>query len=200
MRSLFAICYHVINRFLLIPNEFFFASIFCFLLHFNFQQLDTQNIRLKCQVDELQKIATNTQKQFADVNNAVNRTNDETKNHVKQLEEQIDNLQLELSKLIGDKLEFEEIRQNYIDELDCLKVNCVAAEELAKQSKAESLELKAENLTLKQELEKLKKSMEEQGHELSLAKAQVRKWLINFPNRIFHKFSFQNFHRLMYTK
>lgn len=109
------------------------------------------------------------------------KTNDEAKNEIKQREQQIENLQLELSKLIGEKLEFEEIRQNYIDELDCTKVNYVAAEELAKKSKAEALELKSENLTLKQEIEKLEKSMEEQGHELSFTKAQVCKFIFHFP-------------------
>lgn len=121
----------------------------------------------------MQKIATNTQEQFSNVSSAVTKTNDEAKNQIKNLESQIEGLHLELSKAIGEKLELEDMRQSYIDELDCQKVNYVAAEELAKQSKAEALELKAENLTMKQEMRKLKKVMEEQEHELNLMRAQV---------------------------
>lgn len=121
----------------------------------------------------MQKIATKNQNEFSTVADAAHKSNDLANGHIQNLELQIENLQLELSKAIGDKLEFEDMRQSYVDEIDCQKVNLVAAEELLKESKAESLERKAENLTLQQEIEKLRKAFDEQGHGLGLVQAQV---------------------------
>lgn len=128
---------------------------------------------MKQQVEELQRIASQNQNEFSTVADAAHKSNDEAKGQIQSLERQIENLQLELSKAIGEKLEFEDMRQSYVDEIDCQKVNLVAAEELLKESKAESLEHKAENLSLKQEIERLRKAFEEQGHELGLVQAQV---------------------------
>lgn len=112
-------------------------------------------------------------KQCSQKANSLNQSQSVSNEEIENLKEKIQHLELELSKAIADKLEFEDTRQNYIDEIDCIKVNFVATEELYKQARAESLEFKAENLTLKQEVEKLRKEIDEQKHEMSLVQAQV---------------------------
>lgn len=120
-----------------------------------------QNTDLKKKVDELQTAADTTRE----------HSDDKLKN--KEFEKQLCDLQIELSNAIGEKLEFEDMRKTYIDELDCLKVNLVATEELYKNAVAEMLELKAQNARFKEELSKNRALVNANQEEIELVKEQV---------------------------
>lgn len=88
-------------------------------------------------------------------------------------EQQIQTMQFELSKAIGENLEIEDIKKVYVDELDCLKVNLVATEELYKESVAQQNILKSRNAFLSQEINDNKRQMIKMQDEIDLLKAQV---------------------------
>uniref|UniRef100_A0A1A9V210 CCHC NOA-type domain-containing protein n=1 Tax=Glossina austeni TaxID=7395 RepID=A0A1A9V210_GLOAU len=67
----------------------------------------------------------------------------------------IKNLERQLSELLAKNLDFKDMEKQYIDELNCLKVNLTAAEELIRQSHTEIHELKASNLAKQQRIEDL---------------------------------------------
>lgn len=127
------------------------------------------NKELKLQLDEL-RLTTNAQ---LDDEVATAKTN-EAKNRCDELKALVQNLQIELSNAIAEKLEYEDTKKTYIDEIDCIQVNLVATEELYKATKAETKELKAANATLKQELAGLKCAMDTLREEMNVVKAQVK--------------------------
>lgn len=93
-------------------------------------------------------------------------------------EQEIQTLQLELSKAIGESLEFEDMKKSYINEMDCLKVNLVATEELYKESVADQNILKSRNAFLSQEINDNKKQIISMQSEIGLLKAQVNNFII----------------------
>lgn len=91
----------------------------------------------------------------------------------KNYEAEIAHLKNELSEAIGEKIAFEDTRQNYIDELDCLKVNLVATEELYKNSAADVAVLKSQNATLKQQLTVKENELKSKQDEIEVTQVQV---------------------------
>ncbi|KAL9917964.1 NF-kappa-B essential modulator kenny isoform 1-T8 [Glossina fuscipes fuscipes] len=67
----------------------------------------------------------------------------------------VKNLETQLSELLAKNLDFKDMEKQYIDELNCLKVNLAAAEELIRQSRAEIHELKTSNLDKQHRIEDL---------------------------------------------
>uniref|UniRef100_A0A1A9ZAR8 CCHC NOA-type domain-containing protein n=1 Tax=Glossina pallidipes TaxID=7398 RepID=A0A1A9ZAR8_GLOPL len=95
--------------------------------------------------DVLPASLLNTRKSSSD---AIYIKRDEHQKVIKDLERQ-------LSELLAKNLDFNDMEKQYIDELNCLKVNLTAAEELIRQSHAEINELKASNLAKQQRIEDL---------------------------------------------
>lgn len=87
-------------------------------------------------------------------------------------EEQIQTMQFELSKAIGESMEFEDMKKTYIDEIDCLKVNLVATEELYKESVAQQNILKSRNAFLSQEINDNKRQITKLQADNDALKAQ----------------------------
>lgn len=143
-------------------------------------QLIDENKELKQKLGELQsaKKATTDDNVAVAAAVAAAATHEKVKNEAKKRCEELDvlvqNLQVELSNAIADKLEIEEMKKAYIDEIDCVQVNLVATEELFKASKAETMELKAVNATLKQDLKTLQNTLNAQQDEMNVIKAQVK--------------------------
>lgn len=98
----------------------------------------------------------------------------------KNYDAEIAHLQTELSNAIGEKITFEDMRQSYIDELDCLKVNLVATEELYKNAAAEVAVLKSQKATLNQEITSKENELKEKQDEIDVINVQV-----NLKNKIF---------------
>lgn len=90
-----------------------------------------------------------------------------------QYEEKIHTMQFELSKAIGENMEFEDMKKTYVDEIDCLKVNLVATEELYKENVAQTNILKSRNAFLSQEITDNRKQISALQTDNDLLKAQV---------------------------
>lgn len=99
----------------------------------------------------------------------------------KEYEQKLQPLQFELSKAIGENMEFEDMKSTYIDEINCLKVNLVATEELYKESVAQSNILTSRNAYLSQELTDNKKHIGAMNSEIEFLKQQV-----GFATRLSH--------------
>lgn len=95
------------------------------------------------------------------------------KNIRDEYENQIKVLQYELSKAIGEKIEFEDMKRHYINEMDCLKVNLVATEELYKENVAETSVLKSKNTYLAQQVTDNEKHLVGMQTEIEFLKTQV---------------------------
>lgn len=67
-----------------------------------------------------------------------------------------EDVQAATSSSAVDNLNIEEMKQIYIDEIDCLKVNLVATEELYKECLAQKNELLARNACMADEIGMLK--------------------------------------------
>lgn len=134
-------------------------------------QLIDENKELKHQLDELRSVKNATIDDTVVI--AANEADNEAQKRCAQLEARVQNLQIELSNAIAEKLENDDMKKTYIDEIDCVQVNLVATEELFKVAKAETMELKAENATLKQDVKKLENTSAAQLEELNVIKAQV---------------------------
>lgn len=148
-------------------------------------QLNRQNVELQYKIVELQQLVENRHLVQIDEIDGVsqNCTNDEatiTESVVaeisKQHEQQIQTMQFELSKAIGENMEFEDMKKSYIDEIDCLKVNLVATEELYKENVAQTNILKSRNLFLSQEITDNRKQIATMQTDVDLLKAQVSNW------------------------
>lgn len=125
-------------------------------------ELDELRLTINAKLDD--KVATDK----------TNENDNEAKKRCAELEALVQNLQIELSNAIAEKLEYEDMKKTYIDEIDCVQVNLVATEELYKATKAESMELKAANATLEKELAGLKSAMGILQEEMNVVKAQVK--------------------------
>lgn len=134
------------------------------------QLIDENNV-LKQKFDEIQ-LAKNTVTERI-VATTPNADDSDAKKRCVELEALVRNLEIELSNAIGARLEFDDMKKVYINELDCVQVNLVATEELYKTTKAETMELKAVNASLKQDYKTLKNSLAAKDDELNLIKAQV---------------------------
>lgn len=164
-------------------------------VHHLIRQLIRQNNELQQKVNELQHLVEANQ---VDQMNAMgvienlrtdkekeykkNAKSDDEKIHElrKNYEAEIKHLQNELSNAISEKIAFEETRQNYVDELDCLKVNLVATEELYKNATAELMVLKSQNATLKQEITANENELKAKQEEVDVVKVQVSNFLATF--------------------
>lgn len=132
-------------------------------------QLTNQNVDLQQQLDDLQLLveANRQQKQISQSQSsdfAVER---------EQYQKQILELQNELSTIIAEKVETEDMRNVYIDELNCLRVNLTATEELYKNATAEIAVLKSQNATANQQLKENENRLKAQQEEIDVIKAQV---------------------------
>lgn len=127
-------------------------------------QLDELRLNMDAQAQLDDKVATGK----------TNESDIEANKRCAELEALVQNLQIELSNAIAEKLEYEDTKKTYIDEIDCVQVNLVATEELYKATKAESMELKAANATLKQELDGLRSAMAILQEQMNVVKAQVK--------------------------
>lgn len=138
------------------------------------QQLDDLNERLlsNSNSDELRSVKDATIDDKVVI--AATEADNEAQKRCAELEARVQNLQIELSNAIAEKLEHDDMKKTYIDEIDCVQVNLVATEELFKVAKAETLELKAENVTLKQDVKRLENTSTVQQEELNVIKAQVK--------------------------
>lgn len=136
-------------------------------------QLIDENKELKQKLDELQ-LAEAAMPVETVPTPATNESENEAKKRCAELEALVQNLQVELSNAIAEKLEYEDMKKAYIDEIDCVQVNLVSTEELFKAAKAETMELKANNATLKQEVETLEKALAAQKEQMDVINAQVR--------------------------
>lgn len=125
------------------------------------------------ELDEL-RLTKNTKLDDKVATDKTNENDNEAKKRCAELEALVQNLQIELSNAIAEKLEYEDMKKTYIDEIDCVQVNLVATEELYKATKAESMELKAANATLEKELAGLKSAMGILQEEMNVVKAQVK--------------------------
>lgn len=90
-----------------------------------------------------------------------------------QYEQTLKTLQFELSKTIGENMEMEDMKSTYIDEINCLKVNLTATEELYKERVAHASVLTSRNNYLSQELTDNKKWNENSNLEINFLKQQV---------------------------
>uniref|UniRef100_A0A1A9WJX5 CC2-LZ domain-containing protein n=1 Tax=Glossina brevipalpis TaxID=37001 RepID=A0A1A9WJX5_9MUSC len=88
------------------------------------------------QLASYEVLATTTSKNRNSSNEEIYIKRDE---HVKVVKR----LQSQLSELLAKNLDFKDVEKQYIDELNCLKVNLAAAEELIKRSRAEIQEVNA---------------------------------------------------------
>lgn len=136
------------------------------MVNFTEQLLD-ENKELKRKLDDLQSAKDTTP-----VEN-VAATVEEAKNRCAEVEALLQNLQVELSNAIAEKLEVEDMKKTYVEEIDCVQVNLVATEELYKAAKAETMELKAANATLKQDLKTMENTMAAQEEEMNVIRTQV---------------------------
>lgn len=134
-----------------------------------FHQLLDENNELKQKLSDLQ-----ADNRAYDVKGVAENGNAEAKKRCAELEELVKNLHVELSNAIAEKLEFEDMKTTFADEIDCVQVNLVATEEMYKLSKAEALELKATNATLKQDIKTLEDRLAVKQEEISTIKAQVK--------------------------
>ncbi|XP_065368370.1 NF-kappa-B essential modulator isoform X2 [Calliphora vicina] len=75
--------------------------------------------------------------------------------------DKIKQLERKLSEMLASNLDFKDIETQYVDELNCLKVNLVASEELHKKYRAEIAELVEANRKGQQQMVELEKSIEE---------------------------------------
>lgn len=136
-------------------------------------QLIDENKELKQKLNEIQ-LAEAAESEEKVTTAAANESENEAKKRCAELESLVQNLQVELSNAIAEKLEYEDMKKTYIDEIDCVQVNLVSAEELFKAAKAETMELKADNATLKQEVETLEKALAAQKEQMDVINAQVK--------------------------
>lgn len=137
-------------------------------------QLIDENKQLNQKLDELQSSKNAMPNDNAATVASGNDSDTEAKKRCAELETIVQNLQIELSNAIGEKLECEDMKKTYIDELDCIQVNLVATEELYKMTKSETMELKATNSTLKQNVESLERTLAAQKEEMNVINAQVK--------------------------
>ncbi|XP_005179872.1 NF-kappa-B essential modulator isoform X2 [Musca domestica] len=70
----------------------------------------------------------------------------------------VKDLKRQLSELLAKNLDIQDMEKNYIDELNFLKVNLTAAEELVAKMRSEIAELKAADITKQNEIEELKRN------------------------------------------
>ncbi|XP_073847817.1 NF-kappa-B essential modulator kenny [Musca autumnalis] len=69
-------------------------------------------------------------------------------------------LKRQLSELLAKNLDIQDMEKNYIDELNCLKVNLTAAEELIAHNRAEIANLKAADIEKQNKIEELQRNNE----------------------------------------
>lgn len=143
-------------------------------------QLTKCNNELHKKIDDLQRIIhvhQTTMNDAVDVEisaQAESIAGDENIENVrKEYEQKIRTMQFELSKAIGENMEFEDMKNTYMDEINCLKVNLVATEELYKESVAQSNILTSRNAYLSQELTDNKKHIGAMNSQIDFLKQQV---------------------------
>ncbi|XP_023307103.2 NF-kappa-B essential modulator isoform X1 [Lucilia cuprina] len=88
-------------------------------------------------------------------------------------------LERQLSEMLASNLDLKDVQKQYIDEINCLKVNLTAAEELIKKHRNEIAQLHVLDIEKQQEIEKLEQSLgelratnEEQSERITLLEHQ----------------------------
>ncbi|XP_037822939.1 NF-kappa-B essential modulator isoform X2 [Lucilia sericata] len=99
-------------------------------------------------------------------------TRNEHELKMKQLERQ-------LSEMVASNLDLKDVENQYVDEINCLKVNLTAAEELIKKHRNEIAQLHVLDIERQQQIEKLEQSLgelrvtnEEQSERITLLEHQ----------------------------
>ncbi|KAM7341938.1 NF-kappa-B essential modulator kenny isoform 2-T4 [Cochliomyia hominivorax] len=94
---------------------------------------------------------------------------------------EIKTLQRQLSELLAKNLDLTDLEKQYLDELNCLKVNLTAAEELIKENRTRILALKNENTQQQQQIELLENTLkkinaekEDQKEHIILLEQQIQ--------------------------
>uniref|UniRef100_A0A1L8EJ38 Putative polyubiquitin binding domain of nemo n=4 Tax=Haematobia irritans TaxID=7368 RepID=A0A1L8EJ38_HAEIR len=82
-------------------------------------------------------------------------------------------LKREQSELLAANLEIKDMEKQYIDELNCLKVNLTAAEELIQQNRAEIATLQASDRTKQNRIEELERSNKSLNDESVLQNERI---------------------------
>lgn len=96
--------------------------------------------------------------------------------HKRQLKE----IERKLSAVTAENLQFQDMKKMYIDEIDCLKVNLVSAEELLKKAQADINVLKSKDMERGELFEKYEKDKDALRQEVDLLKAQLEVYRTDF--------------------
>lgn len=122
---------------------------------------------------EIDKLQQHQVPSFEYVPEAVKSEGDYIKRDEHEL--QVKDLKRQMSTLLAENLEIIDMKNTYIEEINCLKVNLTSAEELLNEARADIKDLKAKNVQQEDEITNLKTQIEIYRRDFEMERADREK-------------------------
>ncbi|XP_017010460.2 NF-kappa-B essential modulator isoform X2 [Drosophila takahashii] len=112
---------------------------------------------MRVEIDKLQQLKMHSFEFVPEEGDKTDQDPDKALNYVQRDEHdrQVRELQRQLSKLVAENLEINDMKKTYIEEIDCLKVNYTSAQELMAKMQRDIDELKAKDVQKQEVIEHL---------------------------------------------